>query len=732
MRSKASYFSISKPMIIENLRRFWAIPALAFLVYFLSGVFPILMTYSHLNPLSGYIGMSLSNQQPFYMFAHLIFPIAAAVVIFRYLHGVSSVSVVHSMPFTRAKLYNSGFISGLIMIAAPIIVNGLILLAISKPVYNEYHTETGLMLDTVNVFSRADVLNWIWVSLLIAFVIYAVSVFTGMLTGNSLMHFALAAWFNFLLPMLYFVFVAYFSHYLYGFDTSANLSEFGLRISPFLNILRSEGVFDTATTVYYIVSFFILLGITGFLYQKRRLERASDSLVFGFMEPIICYLITFFGMTMLGFYFDVLGESEWYIYAGFAAGTVIFFIIGQMIVKKTPRVYNLESLKSLVIYGLIAVLFILGLKFDVTGFEKRVPDPANVRSITIESYFDQANNFNFFNNNYLIRHPIYKSSDEEGEFRMKDPENIKAVTKLHRSLTENKERLINLQDIYASNVLLTYDPDSTFPMSRRYQIDYNSYRNSPEFKQIYESKEFKEFFAPGNLNYETLTQIYINSEIPSETVEIKNQAEMQEFMDCLDRDFKAQTFEDMTSLKHKYATVDIDFKYKNKNSDTPEKLLETVVSYTVTDNYKNTIQWLEEHGYKNRFIHNVSDVEYIELFHNVHKDYKNDLYPGTIPNVTSESETVEVKSLKITDPVKIQELLNSYESMNINYNDYYSGVIEYRWNSDYQQQYIDDDYMYERSFKEDYGREDMPSMTQKQIYFNEGNVPDYVLEYFKK
>ena len=92
--------------------------------------------------------------------------------------------------------------------------------------------------------------------------------------------------------------------------------------------------------------------------------------------------------------------------------------------------------------------------------------------------------------------------------------------------------------------------------------------------------------------------------------------------------------------------------------------METVVSYTVTDNYKNTIQWLEEHGYKNRFIHNVSDVEYIELFHNVHKDYKNDLYPGTIPNVTSESETVEVKSLKITDPVKIQELLNSYEFNN--------------------------------------------------------------------
>ncbi|MDD3168032.1 MAG: hypothetical protein PHC91_01030, partial [Eubacteriales bacterium] len=71
MKSKASYFSISKPLILENLRRFWAIPALAFLVYFLSGVFPILMSYTHLNDMASYISMSLCNQQPFYIFAHL-------------------------------------------------------------------------------------------------------------------------------------------------------------------------------------------------------------------------------------------------------------------------------------------------------------------------------------------------------------------------------------------------------------------------------------------------------------------------------------------------------------------------------------------------------------------------------------------------------------------------------------------------------------------------------------
>jgi len=291
MKSKASYFSVSKPLIIENLRRFWAIPALAFLVYFLSGVFPILMTYSHLNDLGNYIEMSLNNQQPFYMFAHLMFPVIAAVVIFRYLQSISSVSVMHSMPFTRAKLYNSGFVSGLILITAPILANGLILLAISKPVYNQYHNGIMMVTDKVNLFARMDILNWIWTSLIIAFVIFAVSVFAGIVTGNSLMHFATAIWFNFLIPALYAVFIAYFSHYLYGFDTTGNWAEYGMKISPFLNIIQSEGTFGAGSTIYYIVSFLILFGITSFLYQKRKLEHATDSLAFGFMEPIIWPMI---------------------------------------------------------------------------------------------------------------------------------------------------------------------------------------------------------------------------------------------------------------------------------------------------------------------------------------------------------------------------------------------------------------------------------------------------------
>jgi len=581
MKSKASYFSISKPLIVENLRRFWAIPALAFLVYFLSGVFPILMSYSHLNDIASYIDLSLDNQQPFYMFAHLMFPVIAAVVIFRYLQGVSSVSVMHSMPFTRAKLYNSGFLSGLILIAAPILANGLILLAISKPVYRQYGTESGLVVeDTVNFFARADILNWIWVSLIIAFVVFAVSVFAGIVTGNSLMHFATAIWFNFLIPALYAVFVAYFSRFLYGFDTSGNWTEYGMRISPFLHVLQNDGVFGAGITVFYILSFLILYGITSFLYQKRELEHATDSLAFGFMEPIICYLITFLGMTLLGFYFEVLGRAELYFYGGLAAGTLIFFIIGQMIVKKTPRIYNMKSLKSVGIYVLIAVVFLVGLNFDVTGFERRVPAQNKIDSFTITEGFALDGKLT----GYISDYPLNPGFGNN-VFRLKDPDNIAAAIRLHQSFIENKERFENQENIYTTSVFLGYNPDASFPMTRRYQIDYDFYRNSPDFKQLYESREFKEYFAPANLDYVGLTEIYINSDIPNrESITLKERAEMEEFIACLNRDFMEQSFEDMVSLKHAYATANINFTYRDRNSDMPGRLLHNNATYQITPN----------------------------------------------------------------------------------------------------------------------------------------------------
>ena len=719
MKSKASYFSISVPLIKENLRRFWAIPVLAFLVYFLSGIFPILMSYGHLNNMARYIEMSLNNQQPFYMMAHLMFPIITAVIIFRYLQSVSSVSVMHSMPFTRSKLYNSGYVSGLILILVPILLNGLILLAISKPVYSQYGTETGLFINPVNLFTRSDILNWIWVSIVIVIVIYAVSVFAGIVTGNSLMHFAMAGFFNFLIPALYAIFIAYFSHYLYGFDTSGSWLEVCMDISPFLNAIESGGEFGIGVTIYYLITFLLLYVITGFLYQKRKLEHATDSLAFGFMEPIICFLIAFLGMTMLGFYFDVLGESELYMYAGLVAGTIIFFTFGQMIVKKTPRIFNIRSLRSFGIYVLIAIVFIVCLNVDATGFERRVPSPKSISSFTFTDSF----NYNYS----TYKHYLYSNNALNLEF--KDPENITAITALHQTLIAMKNSFEKIQyNTYNSSFKIEYNSGSAFPMNRRYNIDYEFFRSSPEFKQLYESKEFKEFNSLTKLQYEKLSSIYINTEWPyNESIEVKTKNQVSELMKCMEKDFQAQTFEDMVSLRNSYAISNINFTYKDVESDTPERILDGSISFKITRNSMNTIKWLEEHGYDNRLAKTADKIQYIELFHYVRDDSQDEPKVVYVEDRAPTQGKTSIKSLKITDPEEIQTILDTYETQNINYNDYYYGTVVFVGApAEYSEYMIQDPYS-----REMYDKYQAASMNGMNIYFNKGNIPNYVLEYFK-
>lgn len=452
------------------------------------------------------------------------------------------------------------------------------------------------------------------------------------------------------------------------------------------------------------------------------------------MEPIICYLITFLGMTLLGFYFQVLGEAELYLYAGFAAGTVIFFIIGQMIVKKTPRIYNLKSLKSAGLYALIAVLFLVGLNFDLTGFEKRVPAQNDVKSFTMSESFNSGMNPNV---EYVDGEPANIFYGTKGGLQFKDPENIKAVLALHQALIEGKAKLKDMNNVFSSNVSLGYNPGTPLPMTRLYQINYDFYQNSPEFKRIYESKEYKDYYAPSNLKYNSIGLVYVNSNMPTQmTIEVKGKTDIEEFLACLDQDYKAQTFEEMASLKHSYGTASIQFTYKSTDSSSPSKLLNGSVSYKITDGSKNTIKWLADHGYSSRFEQNVSDIAYIELYHYVQTG-ENGNHPEMIADqgfkegvTTSENQ----KTLKITDPARIQELLDIYETQNTNYADYYYGTIVFRGDgsviTDPDQFYKEYGVAYSPETAEKYAIED-GSLATMQIYFNEGNVPDYVLDYFK-
>lgn len=709
MKSRASYFSISIPLIKENLRRFWAIPAIGFLAYFLSSSFPILMSYDNLNNMYGYIKMCLTNLQPFFMATHLIMPIITAVIIFRYIQSSSSVTALHSMPFTRAQLYNSNILSGLILIIVPLLANEIILQIIAKPTYDNYmyiHNEsmsTILSSDAINIFTRSNVLQWFWQSLIIVLVIYAIAVFAGMVTGNVVMHLSLAFGFNFLAPALYATFIAYCSSYLYGYTSTGAHENILISLSPFTKIFDSTGNFSIPLQIYYVLSVILILVVSYVLYLNRKMEKTGDSLIFNFMIPTICYLISYFGMTLMGYYFKSLNDnelnSELYFYAGLAAGAIIFFAIGRMIVLKTPRIFNKYSLKSFTVFTILAVLFISTITLDLTGFENRVPNINKVNEISL-SRFDFTNNEIRFRP-YLYRNKNFK--DEYNAFYFSNPQNIEAFIGLHQDIVKNKKQIQNEDndDKKRYTISFNYDISNPLGLTRRYSLGYDRISNNKYLKQIYESSEFKKYFSFTNLKYKRITNMRLNNEKFYNGEDFLNliiadKNKINELINAMEQDFQDSTYEEYLDRKHPYCNIALNYKHLDAN----EKLVEDTLEFDILLSDSNTIKWLKDNDYS-QYIEITADmIDNIGFF--------NSGYNGSIDTIDAKSQRTikeDKYPLTITDKNQIQEILNTYSTDNNNYDNYYQGSITFNKN-------IVDSY-------------------EKSIYYDADTAPSFIADYFK-
>ena len=703
MKFQASYFSPSGAFIRENLRRFWPIPVVGFLVYFLSGVFPILMNYKNLDNAADYIQASLANQQPFFMAAHLFLPIISAVVVFRYLQGISSSAVIHAMPLTRPALFGSNFLSSLILSASPILANGLILLILAKPaVVASVMPDAqsgGDRMEQINVFSRMAVGSWIGESFLIILFILAISIFAGIVAGNGLMHFFLALSFNFLMPLLYITLLSYFHDYLYGFTYMGFFADLGSKLSPYLYVFRHGGEFSAGAAAGYLLASVIIAGASLLLYQKRKLEKAADSLVFSFLEPVICFLITFFSMSLFGIYFAMLDGRSLYRYTGYAAGALIGFLIGQMIVKKTVRIFNLGSLKRLCVYGLMAILFLVGLNCDVTGYERRVPSESQIASVHFNASIVSRN----FNDT-----SAYVNKESQNTF--KSPQNIRLIQGLHRQFAATRNALPTLSGVQNSVVNMTYKLKNGFTLSRTYQLPTQELRWNKRLKSLYESAEYKKepmlsSIQAGDFNFLNLNQYRYAGGREQGSASIMSKADISSVAKALVRDLRAASFEDMTFEAIPLAVLDFGYNKKARAWQEkgggftlgPEESSPSSVTVYLLPSYKNTLAWLSQNGYE-AFARPASDTaDYMVIQHITDGatprvlplEYgKNPMRDGNGEDL-GEILRPSRDRMVISNEKKMRQWFSLCEASPINYNDYYSVALIYQNKGNYEtNQYV--------------------------------------------
>ncbi len=405
-------FSLSKALITENLKMYWYLPALSFIAYFMAGIFPLIMDSSlRTDPNRTYLEDSLNNMNVFFCLLLVAVPLIAAVTMMGYFHKPAQAMTIHAQPFSRNRIYCSQTLTGWLLCVLPVAAMTLLYLFIAG--------------------MPAASLYWGCNSVAILTFFYGLFVLAGSLVGSSVMQVLLSGVLFGIVPLILWLVFCYCESFLNGFYTMPEgMEDFMSRSNPLLYLLTemwNGNAMPVPLTLAYLAVGLILLILAGLAYERARLERVGDSMMYRLFEEIITWLIVFVGMTVFAFFFYNTLDSRSMLLVGMAVGLLLSFIIVKIILARSIRILTKQNLLSLGILTVLAALFTGVVMFDLAGYGRWVPDAEDVASVDSDSiYYNDGYNYYQFADGFSRENETLTS-----------PEAIEKVVTLHRYAAEH-------------------------------------------------------------------------------------------------------------------------------------------------------------------------------------------------------------------------------------------------------------------------------------------------------
>lgn len=448
----------SGALFAENLRRFWPVSVVGLFIYFLSGPFLILTksvrdNYLYGSVLNGTAGGAMLNNLNFgFLFVHLVLPVVAAVCVFSYLNRVGSVAALHSMPLSRRTLFVTNYLSGLALCVLPVVINWALL---------------SLCGAGLKAFTASALGMWLLVSFTIALFMFSVAVLACVVSGNTVIATLTGFALGFLVPAVWVCMYAYAESFLYGFEASDIWPQITLT-NPWLRTIYCgftiEGTLKAWHCLVYIAVAIVIAIAADILYHVRKLERCGDSYVFGWMQTIIGFLFAFAFSTMTGLVL-FRGIGVWAYVIGFAIG----FVLGQMISLKTFHLFSRKTLRNLIIFAVLMALIIGAFALDVFGFEKKVPDPKNVQSVSIEGIWTGS----------AYRAVTFRTGPS-----------VENAAAFHREILEQRpDEVYEIMPARHSHFALRYDLKNGMKLTRQYSVESEFVARCESFTKLLQSEE---------------------------------------------------------------------------------------------------------------------------------------------------------------------------------------------------------------------------------------------------
>ncbi len=392
MPSKRSFFNLT--LFRKNLGRFWPLWGGASLVGSLG---PLYLLLAMLSEKSWKLAEAENFARGLYQAAELLVPgisfayaALCAMLVWSYLFSPRAVGMMHTLPVTRTGLFVTNTLSGLTMALIPYVTVGSL---------------TCLVALAGGVFPLAAVLQTVLTVICLTVLFFGIATLCAMVTGNllALPVFYLLA--NFLSILLDGLASVQGQTVLVG--VSGGSSAVMVWLSPLVHTygvfhyyrewvsedVLVQGLQGLGTVVIYGLMGLVLLAAAWQLYRLRRSESAGDVVAFRWLRPLFRLGVALLSALTLGWLLYLLLWAPFFqrgVYAEavpmavcMSLGGILGYYIASMLLEKSLRVFRGSGKGVLAVCALCAA-FVLCLRFDVTGAERRVPELDKVVQINVK------------------------------------------------------------------------------------------------------------------------------------------------------------------------------------------------------------------------------------------------------------------------------------------------------------------------------------------------------------
>ena len=439
MRSGTSYFNWT--IFKKTVFRFWPLWGVYFVGWLfalpLSGLTMLRLDAGSPNGNGGYMNSFAFNRVPRSVtydtaFLFAILGVLAAMAVFSHLYSPRSANLFGSLPIRREGLFLTYYLAGLSFLIVPNLVIFLLTLAVEA---------------AGGCVVMKGLLFWLAVSCGEGFFFYTLAVFCAMFTGHILALPAFYAIVNFFVMgvtgLVYMVLEAFFYGFA-GFPDGVERAVLWFTPAPKLyealysaapsvelegtshldgkyvrQVLEVEGL---GVVGMYALAALALAVCAFLLYRKRRLESAGDVVAVNAMKPVFRYGVALCAGLALGMgTMVILYGGKIALMIAIVVWGVIGYFAAEMLLEKSFKVFKKWRGAAAVAAVFVALFCVVG--FDLTGYEKRIPDPANVESVTVSG----------------LRAAYLGDSGDNFKLDLTDGEQIRLITLLHKAAVDQKD-----------------------------------------------------------------------------------------------------------------------------------------------------------------------------------------------------------------------------------------------------------------------------------------------------